>query len=77
MTMHGSKGLEFKEVYLIDIVEGIVPYKKALSHGMEEEERRIFYVAMTRAQEKLEILSTKKRNSQLVGISRFVNELDS
>ena len=75
MTMHGSKGLEFKEIFLIDIVEGIMPYKKALRQGMEEEERRIFYVALTRAKEKITILSTKKRNSQLVGISKFLKEL--
>ena len=76
MTMHASKGLEFEEVYLIDIVEGIVPYKKALNQGMEEEERRLFYVALTRAKEKINILSTKKRNSQQVGISKFIHELD-
>ena len=76
MTMHGSKGLEFQEVYLIDIVEGIVPYKKAIKQGMEEEERRLFYVALTRAKEKINVLSTKKRNSQQVGISKFIHELN-
>lgn len=56
LTMHGSKGLEYKNVYLEGIREGQVPNKKAVLAGQIEEERRLFYVAMTRAKEQLEIL---------------------
>lgn len=53
MTYHGSKGLEFKEVYLPFLVEGVVPYYKAATEEEIEEERRMFYVAMTRAEDRL------------------------
>ncbi|MDD2972041.1 MAG: ATP-dependent helicase [Lachnospiraceae bacterium] len=53
MTMHGSKGLEFRNVILPDLNEKIIPHKKAISADEIEEERRLFYVAMTRAKERL------------------------
>lgn len=53
MTYHGSKGLEFKEVYLPFLVRGVVPYHKAVTEEEIEEERRMFYVAMTRAEDRL------------------------
>lgn len=56
MTMHASKGLEYEKVWLPDIKEGSVPAKKAASPSQIEEERRLFYVAMTRAKTSLEIL---------------------
>lgn len=49
MTMHGSKGLEFKAVFIVDANQGIIPTSKALRERDFEEERRLFYVAMTRA----------------------------
>ncbi len=49
MTMHGAKGLEFDEVYIVDACESIIPHKKSVHEKEIEEERRIFYVAMTRA----------------------------
>ena len=49
LTMHGAKGLEFDTVFILGANEGIIPYKKALAEQGEEEERRLFYVAMTRA----------------------------
>ncbi len=75
MTIHASKGLEFEQIYLIDTVDGIMPYKKALDQGKLEEERRLFYVALTRAKSRIDILVPKKRNSHEVGISRFVSEM--
>lgn len=55
-TMHGSKGLEFEKVYIPDVVEGMLPYKKAIRQSDIEEERRLFYVALTRA--KSEVIIT-------------------
>ena len=49
MTFHSAKGLEYPIVYIIDVNKGITPYKKAVSKADIEEERRMFYVAMTRA----------------------------
>lgn len=59
MTMHSAKGLEFDIVYIIDAVEGICPYKKAKNAAELEEERRMFYVAMTRARHELNIYAPK------------------
>ncbi|MBR5421659.1 MAG: ATP-dependent helicase [Lachnospiraceae bacterium] len=53
LTMHGSKGLEFTEVFLPDLNEGIMPYRKAVSEAEIEEERRLLYGAMTRAKKRL------------------------
>ena len=53
VTMHASKGLEWKIVILPDVNEGVVPHKKAVTDAELEEERRMFYVAMTRAKETL------------------------
>ena len=72
MTMHASKGLEFKYVFLPDVIEGIVPYKKALSPEQIEEERRLFYVAMTRAKDELYIISIKQYLDKKVTPSRFL-----
>ena len=72
MTMHASKGLEFKYVFLPDVIEGIVPYKKALSLEQIEEERRLFYVAMTRAKDELFIISIQKYLDKKVTASRFL-----
>lgn len=55
ITMHGAKGLEYRNVFLPNVNEGNVPYGKMLSEEEIEEERRIFYVAVTRAKEELEI----------------------
>lgn len=59
-TLHSAKGLEFTKVYLIDVNEGVMPYKKAVLKQDVEEERRLFYVGMTRAKESLTICSVKK-----------------
>ena len=75
MTMHGSKGLEFDLVFIIGANETITPYKKAETKEEVEEERRMFYVAMTRARKKLIISCTKERNGKSMAQSRFVGEL--
>lgn len=72
MTMHSSKGLEFKVVYIIDANEGITPHNKAVLNTDMEEERRMFYVAMTRARERLNIYSVKERYGKKQEISRFI-----
>ena len=68
MTMHMAKGLEFDNVIIPDLNEGIMP-KKNLSEKAMEEERRLLYVAMTRAKESLYLLCTEERNR---GISSFL-----
>ena len=76
LTMHGSKGLEYKIVLVMDVCEGIIPYNKAVLDEQIEEERRLFYVAMTRAKEKLYLLYAKSRYNKDTTISRFVTEID-
>lgn len=75
LTMHGAKGLEFDTVFVIAANEGVIPYKKAQIEDEIEEERRLFYVAMTRAKRRLTISYTKEKNGKTVKPSRFVNEL--
>ena len=75
LTMHTAKGLEYHTVFIIGCNEGCIPYKKAKLESEIEEERRLFYVAMTRAKEKLIISYTKEKNGKVVEPSRFVNEL--
>lgn len=74
MTIHGSKGLEFPVVFLTDANEGMMPYKRADSPEAMEEERRLFYVAMTRTKERLHISWTGERFHRPQGVSRFVVE---
>lgn len=74
-TLHGSKGLEYDTVFLTDIAEGIMPYKKADSKTQTEEERRLFYVGMTRARKKLVLCSIKKDKERKLLGSRFISEL--
>lgn len=73
-TLHSSKGLEFENVYIIDANEGIMPYKKAVLEKDIEEERRLFYVGMTRAKINLSIYSVKSVNDKTAQTSRFVRE---
>ena len=70
-----TKGLEFDLVFIIGANETITPYKKAETKEEVEEERRMFYVAMTRARKKLIISYTKERNGKSMAQSRFVGEL--
>ena len=81
MTIHASKGLEFPVVFIAGVEEGLVPHQRAVEEndGNVEEERRLFYVAITRAQEKLIISSCQKRRKQGILIdcepSRFLDEI--
>lgn len=74
-TMHGSKGLEFQVVFIVDANEGIMPHEKAIMDADIEEERRLFYVAMTRAKENLHIYSSNERYNKTMKTSRFVDEI--
>lgn len=74
-TMHASKGLEYRVVFIMDANEGITPHHKSVMDEDLEEERRMFYVAMTRAKEKLHIFYSKKRYNKQLEPSRFVGEL--
>jgi DNA helicase-2/ATP-dependent DNA helicase PcrA len=77
-TMHSAKGLEFRNVYIIGVNEGTIPHEK--SYDVEddsqiEEERRLMYVAITRAEEKLCISSLKNKYGKKVLKSRFIDDL--
>nr|WP_313343167.1 ATP-dependent helicase [Lacrimispora sp.] len=74
MTMHSSKGLEYRIVYILDANEGVTPHQKAVLPADLEEERRMFYVAMTRAKERLHVNYVRERYSKKQEVSRFVRE---
>jgi len=76
-TMHSAKGLEFQIVFIVDANEGITPHKKAIFEADLEEERRLFYVAMTRAKDALYIFSAKERYNKVMQWSRFVDEINA
>lgn len=73
-TLHSSKGLEFLIVYIVDVNEGIMPYKKAVLEKELEEERRMFYVGMTRAKHALTLCTVNNINNKTMECSRFLNE---
>ena len=82
MTMHSAKGLEFRVVFLVGMEEGIMPHANSMNDKDElDEERRLCYVAITRAKERLYITNAKRR--MLYGDisynppSRFINEIDA
>ena len=75
MTMHGAKGLEYECVFIPDVNEGVTPHNKAVLDSDMEEERRMFYVAMTRAKHYLHIYYVKERFNKEVDVSRFVEEI--
>ncbi len=74
-TMHSAKGLEYKAVFIPDINEGIIPYKKAVIDADIEEERRLFYVALTRAKDRLYLSSADERYNRQMDKSRFLDEI--
>ena len=75
-TMHASKGLEYKVVFVLDVNENVIPYKRAVLESEIEEERRLLYVAMTRAKVKLYLCCVNKRYDKKMEISRFIGELN-
>ena len=80
-TFHSAKGLEFERVYMIDLIEGIIPSSNDFENKIEgneallEEAVRLFYVAMTRTKLHLELLTYSKRDGEQVRISQFVADV--
>ena len=79
MTLHNAKGLEFRAVFMIGMEEGIFPHSRSIEEAMLEEERRLAYVGMTRAKERLTLTHASSRSlwgSRSYNLpSRFVDEL--
>ena len=74
-TLHSAKGLEFPVVFIADANEGNMPHRKAVLDCDLQEERRMFYVGMTRAKERLHIYYAKERYGKTLIPSRFIEEL--
>lgn len=74
-TLHSAKGLEFPVVFLADANEGNMPHRKAVLDADMQEERRMFYVGMTRAKEHLHIYYAREKYGKVLQPSRFVEEL--
>ncbi|MBU3804116.1 MAG: ATP-dependent helicase, partial [Candidatus Cellulosilyticum pullistercoris] len=74
-TMHGAKGLEFDTVFIIDVVEGIIPYHKSNLEEEIEEERRLLYVGMTRAKKQLYLYIPTEKHGKPVAPSSFIQNL--
>jgi DNA helicase II / ATP-dependent DNA helicase PcrA len=80
MTLHSAKGLEFENVFIVGLEEGILPHARSFLNGHEmEEERRLMYVGITRAKEKVYLLFTRERNifgaTQSNAPSRFLDDI--
>ena len=73
-TLHAVKGLEFDIVYILNVNEGSIPYRKAVLEEAVEEERRLFYVGMTRARKKLVLAYVKRQYEKEREPSRFLEE---
>lgn len=73
-TLHSIKGLEFNKVFLMNVNEGTIPYHKAATDSDVEEERRLFYVGMTRAKKELSMFYIKERHEKKLEPSRFLLE---
>lgn len=75
MSMHSAKGLEFDTVVVLDVTEGSIPYHRARTVREAEEERRLFYVAMTRARRRLILSVIKNKNGKRQKPSRFIKDM--
>ena len=81
MTVHSVKGLEFDHVFVVGMEEGIFPHMNSLMENSDlEEERRLCYVAITRAKDDLYLINARRRtlfgNEQINPVSRFINEIN-
>lgn len=74
-TLHAAKGLEYEQVYIPDVNEGILPYRKSVLNADIEEERRLLYVGMTRAKSLLTLCTCRMINNHEALPSRFLEEL--
>ncbi len=74
-TLHSSKGLEFDTVFIASVVDGIIPYEKSVSENNLEEERRLFYVGLTRAKNNLFISTVLEKNEKKTEVSSFLKKL--
>ena len=79
MTLHSAKGLEFPYVFMVGLEEDILPHRNSIDNDMVEEERRLFYVGVTRARQKLDITYCRQRKRygewESCKVSRFLHEL--
>ena len=75
LTVHAAKGLEFDEVWVIGLNEGVFPHAQALEEGRIEEERRLMYVAITRARFRLTLTLAERRGREELAPSRFLDEI--
>ena len=74
-TLHGAKGMEYDHVFILDLNEGVVPYRKAKLEEEIEEERRLLYVGMTRARKSLHLFYPQRRFEKKQEPSRFLLEI--
>src|SRR5574344_599278 len=81
MTVHSAKGLEFDYVFIVGMEEGVFPHNNSIMENNVEEERRLCYVAVTRASKKLWLINTRERmlygERKISEVSRFIKEIDS
>jgi len=81
-TLHSAKGLEFRKVFMIDLIDGQIPTSESIKLSSLgdtdaiEEERRLWYVGMTRAKEELELITMEYKNNVAVEPSRFIKEVN-
>lgn len=73
-TIHAAKGLEWRHVRVVGVEEGLMPHRRGVTSAEIEEERRLAYVAMTRARDELVLSHARTRRGSPVAGSRFITE---
>ena len=76
MTLHSAKGLEFRQVHIMDVVEDNIPHKKSKTPDEIEEERRLLYVGVTRSSEMLYLYTPQKLGEKKAKVSRFIKGIN-